>query len=89
MGTGRLSPLLDYSGTWNGSVFTFNGSELADDSTFSFGANNYQISYNGMDGVTSALTLTTVAVPEPSTVAALIVGGLGLLIAKRRKRQLA
>jgi len=62
---GTTFTVIDYSGTWNGGLFTYNSTQLADDAIFTFGANNYQISYNGVDGLTSAVTLTTV-VPEPS-----------------------
>lgn len=82
---GTTFTIIDYA-AWNGGLFTYNSTELADDAIFAFGANTYQISYNGMDGVTSAVTLTTV-VPEPST-AAMLMGVLGAcVILKRGRRQ--
>lgn len=79
---GTTFTFIEYSGSWTGGFFTFNGSELADNATFNFGANDYRISYNGVDGFTSAVTLTVV--PEPSTAAVLLVAGLGALVVFRR-----
>ncbi|MES2707903.1 MAG: autotransporter-associated beta strand repeat-containing protein [Verrucomicrobiota bacterium] len=79
--------LIGYDGVWNGGTFT----GFADDSTFSFGANQWTINYNDTTGGlnqggsvhASYLTLTS-AVPEPSA------GLLGLLASfgflRRRKR---
>lgn len=77
---GTVITFVDYSGSWNGGTF----SGLADDSQFSFGANTYAISYNGVDGLTSAVTLEVV--PEPSTVA-LAFAGLGIFLLLQRSRR--
>lgn len=82
---GTTLTFIDYSGTWNGGLFTYDGNPLADDAIFGFGANNYQISYNGVDGLTSAVTLTAV-VPEPS-VAMLGLAGCGIFAVLRRGRR--
>lgn len=82
---GTTFTFLDYSGVWNGGLFTHNSSQLADDAIFAFGANSYQISYNGVDGFTSAVTLTTV-VPEPSA-AVLALAGCGVFSLGRRRRR--
>jgi hypothetical protein len=82
---GTTFTFIDYSGSWNGGLFTYNSTQLADDAIFAFGANNYQISYNGVDGLTSAVTLTTV-VPEPSA-ALLTLAGCGVFSLTRRARR--
>lgn len=89
---GTKFTLISYDGAWNGGVFT----GYADDSTFSFAGNTWQINYNDTSAGTnftsnatafgtSFVTMTTV-VPEPSTWALL---GLGLIaLLTFRKRQL-
>jgi fibronectin-binding autotransporter adhesin len=73
--------VIDYSGIWNGGLFTYNGNVLADGATFSYGVNNYTIDYdNG-----SSVTLAVAAIPEPAT-AALAGMALGWLVLARRKR---
>lgn len=84
MTLGTTFTIIDYT-TWNGGLFTYNSVELSDDAIFAFGANTYQISYNGVDGLTSAVTLTTV-VPEPSA-AALLIGALGACAFWKRVRR--
>lgn len=76
--------IVDYTGSWDGNLFTYNSNVLADDATFIFGANEYQISYNGTTGLDSAVTLTVV--PEPSTVAFVGLGLASLLLRVRRGR---
>jgi autotransporter-associated beta strand protein len=74
IGDGLKLTLIEYTGTWNSGVF----SGLADDSTFSFGANTFEIDYN--DG--NAVTLTSL-VPEPSSLGLIGLAGLAML---RRRR---
>jgi len=73
--------IIDYTTTWDGGLFTYNGNVLADGATFSYGANSYTIDYdNG-----SAVTLTVAAIPEPATTA-LVGMALGCVFLARRKR---
>lgn len=79
---GTTLTFLDYGGTWNGG--TFDGHP--DDSVFSLGSNQFQISYNGPGGIDTAVTLTAV-VPEPASVALLSFGTLLLAVRRRRGTQ--
>lgn len=76
-----LLTIIDYSGSWNGGLFTYAGNVLADGDTFAFGANNYTIDYNNG----SAVTLAVSAIPEPGA-AALTGLALGWMLIARRKR---
>lgn len=84
---GSKLTLIGYDGIWNGGTFT----GFADDSTFSFGANQWTINYNDTTGGLNQgggahpgyLTLTA-AVPEPSAGILGLLAGLGFL--RRRKR---
>jgi autotransporter-associated beta strand protein len=84
--------LINYTGTWNGGLFTLSGNELADEEVFSFGLNTWKISYNDATGGSnyageyaggsdSFVNLTVI--PEPS---AALLGGLGALLLLRRRR---
>jgi autotransporter-associated beta strand protein len=78
---GTSFTFIDYSGLWDGKTFA----GLTDDSVFSFGANQFRISYNGVSGTDTAVTLTAV-VPEPNG-AVMLLGGIGFLhLGKRRAR---
>lgn len=84
---GTKLTLIGYDGAWNGGIFA----GLADDSTFTLGANQWMINYNDTTGGTnqsggahtSYLTLTAGQVPEPSTGLLALLASLGIL---RRRR---
>jgi hypothetical protein len=67
--------LINYTGTWNGGVFTYNGSPLTDGSRFAFGGRDWDINYASPTGgvnftgdyASGSFVTITAAVPEPST----------------------
>jgi len=88
--------LINYSGTWNSGLFTYNGTELTDGARFFVGSQEWQIDYNrtsatGLDNFTgdylpSSSFVAITAVPEPSTWAMAFAGLAcgGLMIRRRR-----
>jgi hypothetical protein len=89
--------MINYSGAWNGGLFTYNGSPLADGSRFSVGSQQWQIDYNSPTGgsnytsdyLPSSSFVTVMAVPEPGTFALLGIGAgfLSTLARSRWRRQ--
>jgi autotransporter-associated beta strand protein len=84
--------LISYTGGWTSTeLFNYLGSTLADDSTFTLGANQWRFNYNDTTGGTNfsgdqagAVSFVTMTViPEPR---AALLGGLGLLALLRRRR---
>ena len=75
--------LFSYSGTVNGLVGTF---VLNKGDQITLGSNIYTINYADTDNSFNAVSLTTMAVPEPSTWA-MIVSGLGMLSFWKRSRR--
>ncbi|MCX8495788.1 MAG: PEP-CTERM sorting domain-containing protein, partial [Akkermansiaceae bacterium] len=96
LGTGSWSngdklTLLSYSGAWNGGLFNYASSALADDSTFTFSGMEWAFNYNDAvagtnytGDLTGSRFVTMTAIPEPN--AAALVGGLGALALLRRRR---
>lgn len=83
--------LINYTGAWNGGLFTYQGNELANNEEFTFGLNNWRIRYDAPTGglnfagehVAGSFVNFTV-IPEPSSVA--LLGTLGAMMLLRRRR---
>ncbi|MFM2196570.1 MAG: hypothetical protein RLZZ505_2 [Verrucomicrobiota bacterium] len=93
LAVGSKLTLISYIGGWNsGELFSYNGSTLADDSTFILGANQWLFNYNDTSGGSNftadqagAISFVTMtAVPEPT--AAALLGILGMFALLRRRR---
>jgi autotransporter-associated beta strand protein len=83
LANGKVFAFIDYSGTWNGNTF----SGYANLSTFTYGANTYEINYAGVDPSNSSTAVTLmVMVPEPGCGALLGLGAAVGLLALRRRR---
>jgi len=74
---------ITYTGAWNGGLFTYNGSAVADDSLVTVGSNQFTLDYN-YNGNSVAL----LAVPEPNAFASLG-AGFGVLLGLQRRRSRA
>ncbi len=77
---GTAFTIITYNGTWNGGLFQVGGVAVPDDTTFGFGANQYNLNYNA-GGNSVVLTV----VPEPSSLVAMF-GGMGMLLGLRRRK---
>ena len=87
---GTAFSLLNYTGSWNGGLFTFAGDELANNAYFTAGSNTWEIIYDADSGganfageQVAGSFVNIVAVPEPATA---MLGALGGLLALRRRR---
>ena len=85
--------LISYTGGWtSGELFNYLGSTLADDSTFTLGANEWLFNYDDTTGGSNFIPnqsgagtyVTMTVVPEPNVAA--LLGGLGVLALLRRRR---
>jgi autotransporter-associated beta strand protein len=88
---GEKLTLISYSGTWNGGLFNYSSSTLADDSTFAFSGSQWSFNYDDTaagDNYTGDLTglnfVTMTVIPEPNVAA--LVGALGFILLLRRRR---
>jgi len=96
LGTGSWSigdklTLISYSGAWNGGLFSYSSSTLADDSTINFSSMEWLFNYNDTAAgtnytgdLTGTRYVTMTAIPEPNVAA--LLGGLGTLLLLRRRR---
>jgi autotransporter-associated beta strand protein len=90
---GTIFSLFSYNGTWNGGLFSFDGTVLQDNDEFDSGLNKFAIKYDATVGgsnyseqqLAGGKFVNIVVVPEPST--AVLLGGLtGILLLRRRLR---
>ena len=92
LANGSKLTLISSGGAWNGGLFTYGGTTLADDSNITLGANIWKFNYNDIvagsnfTGDTTGATsfVTMMVVPEPNVAA--LLGGLGTLLLLRRRR---
>lgn len=76
--------LINYLGSWNGGLFTYNGNVLADGGVFTVGSQQWEIDYNrtstlGLanftgDYLPSSSFVAITAVPEPAAFAMAVAG---------------
>lgn len=86
--------LVNYSGSWNGGLFTYGGTPLADGSRFIVGSQQWEIDYNSSTGgdnftsnyLPSSSFVTVTVVPEPGTLALMGIGAGFARLACRSKR---
>ena len=78
---GTQFTFITYTGAWNGGLFSVGGNPIPDDATFLLGANRFKLDYNA-----GGNSVALIAVPEPTTALSLL-GGVGCLVAVRRRRR--
>ena len=83
--------LINYLGSWNGGLFRFNGNTISDGDTFFALNTEWRLDYDSTLGggnftgeyQPNSSFVNITAVPEPS---AALIGGLGMLVLLRRRR---
>ncbi len=88
--------LINYTGIWNGGLFTVDGNAITDGGTFTMGLNTWQLDYDAVTGGSnfsseyfgSGSFVNITAVPEPGSVA-LLLSGVGVVVFLRRFRRRA
>jgi T5SS/PEP-CTERM-associated repeat protein/autotransporter-associated beta strand protein len=83
---GTTFSLINYTGDWNGGLFTYGGSTLADGGIFTVGDQLWRIDYDAAGGglnfvgehLSDSQFLNIVAVPEPSSCVLLFAGLCGI-----------
>ena len=90
---GTVLSLINYGGTWNSGLFTYNSTALADGDTFTLGANQWRINYaSSVQGsnVTTPIGsnyVNLIVVPEPTVWVSGLAGiACTILAARRRSR---
>ena len=88
--------LINYSGAWNGGLFTYAGDVLADGGRFFVGSQEWEIDYDSPTGganftadyLPSSSFVTVMAIPEPATSCMALAGlaSIGYSMFRRRKR---
>jgi fibronectin-binding autotransporter adhesin len=85
--------LINYSGTWNGGLFTVDGNVIANGGTFTAGLTNWKLTYDATSGGVNfsgeyvhTKFVNMVALPEPPMVVLLAAGGLAGFVLLRRRR---
>ena len=92
---GTKFTLINYNGSWNNGLFTYNASALTDDSTFSFNGQTWEIDYNATSGGTnfsseflasSSYVNLTAVVPESSSFVLAVLSLMVMVIFRRRRK---
>ena len=90
--------LVNYTGSWNGGLFSYAGTPVPDGGTFTAGLNTWQLDYGATSGGSnfseahsagSFVNISIIVVPEPG---ALALAGVGITLvgwALRKRRRLA
>lgn len=88
--------MINYTGSWNGNGFTYQGETLADGSSFEVDGQLWQIDYDSSTGglnytgdyQASSSFVTVTAVPEPSTLVMVSLASMvaAVMAARRRMR---
>lgn len=91
---GTVLSVISYSGSWNGSNFTYAGNELLDGEIFVAGLNSWQIDYDSLTGGANftgdqlgGAFVNLTAIPEPSALVLLLLGLVWPMVGRWRKRR--